>query len=882
MRRFVRIESRRHGRKDVEREIALHLELRAREFEAGGMSPEAAREAALAAFGDRMEIESEVTEIHERAVRRERSREWTGELTQDVRVGFRMLRRSPAFAIVAVLTLAIGIGANTAIFSVVRSVLLRPLPYANPEQLVQVWTDHRALGRPEPEWLAPPDFIDLRDGNRTFAAMTSYQGWGPDLTGSGDPESLTGMAVGGNFFSLLGATSAAGRLLAPADDDEAAPPVVVLSHALWARRFGSDPSLIGRQITLSGNPWTVVGVLSPHFRAPIPAFTPEIFRAVRRPSNSTCGRGCITVQAIGRMKPGVSVGAAQADLDIIHARLAQEYPQTNAKVRSWLVPLHEQLTGPSRPAIVTLSIAVGLVLLIGCVNLANLLLGRAATRLPEIGLRAALGARRGRLIRQLLTESALLAMIGGGVGVALGMAGSTVLATLVPEDVRRVQDIGVDATVLLFAASITILSAALFGVLPALQSVRAVLAQSARSGREGASRSTSNTRRALVVAQLAMAVMLLVGAGLLMRSFAKMQRVDLGYRADGVALSGVAFPAARYPNAQAVLMGMENLLERLRQNPAIRSAEVTDLPVLSIGGDQDIAPIPVGEPNNPNLPPSLWIRSVTPGYLNAMHMRLVAGRQFTAADRQGTELVGILNEYAAERYFPGRDPIGRQLIRSSAPNAPRLTIVGVVATGRADGANAPFKPEIFVPIAQRTPRGVSVVIEPSRDLGAATRAFAQSLREIDPLIPVSALQPIEERIGSSVALPRLYATLVGIFAGAALLLAALGVYGVMAYSVTQRQREIGVRMALGAAPDGIQRMIFLQGGRLAAIGLLVGLALSIMLGQFLSKLLFGVTPFDVPTLVMVATVLGLTTVTASWLPARRAMRLDPVAVIRQD
>ena len=882
MRRVFRMESRSQGKRDVARELALHLELRAKEFEAGGMSPEAAREAALEAFGDRMEIESEVTAIHERAVQRRRFREWADELQQDLRVGFRMLRRSPAFASVAVLTLAIGIGANTAIFSVVRSVLLRPLPYPNPEQLVQVWTDHRALGRPEPEWLAPPDFLDLRDGNRTFAAMASYLGWAPDLTGSGDPEALTGMQVSGDFFFLLGATPTLGRRIVATDDDAAAPPVVVLSHALWAQRFGSDSSVVGRPITLNGTPRTVAGVLTPEFRTPVQAFTPEIFRAIRRPSNSTCGRGCVTVRAIGRMKPGVTVAAAQADLDVIHARLAQEFPQTNAKIGSWLVPLHEQLTGPSRPAIVTLSIAVGLVLLIGCVNLANLLLGRAAARAPEIGLRAALGARRGRLVRQLLTESALLATVGGVIGVALGIAGSRGLAMLVPDDVRRVQDIGVDVIVLLFAAAITIISAALFGVFPALQSVRSVLAHSVRGGRDGASRSAANTRRALVVVQLAMAVMLLVGAGLLMRSFAKMQRVDLGYRTDGVALTGVAFPAARYQDAQAVLVGMENLLSRLRQNPAIRNAEITDLPVLNIGGDQDIAPIPVGEPSNPNLPPSLWIRSVTPGYLSAMRMRLVAGRQFTADDRQGTDLVGILNEYAAERYFPGKDPIGRMLIRSSAPNASRLTIVGVVATGRADGANAPLKPEIFVPITQRTVRGVSVVIEPSRDLAAATRAFAQSLKEVDPLIPVSAMQPIEERIGSSVALPRLYATLVGIFAGAALFLAALGVYGVMAYSVTQRQREIGVRMALGAAPGGIQRMIFLQGGRLAAIGLLVGLMLSILLGQFLSRLLFGVTPFDVPTLVTVATVLAVATVTASWLPARRAMRLDPVAVIRQD
>lgn len=882
MRRAFRIDSRNRSREDVEREIALHLELRAREFEAAGMTPEAAREAALEAFGDRMEIESEVTEIHERAIDRRRSQEWTEELRQDLRVGLRMLRRSPAFAIVAVLTLALGIGANTAIFSVVRSVLLRPLPYTNPGQLVQVWTDHRALGRPEPEWLSPPDFVDFRDGNHTFQAMASFVGWGPDITSSGDPESLTGLSVSGNFFSMLGATPAVGRLLTPADDDAAVAPVVVLSHSLWARRFGSDPSIVGRPVTLSGTQWTVVGVLRPDFRAPVQSITPVIFRAIRRPSTSTCGRGCISVRAIGRLKPGVSVASAQADLGIIASRLAKEYPETNAKVGSWLIPLHEQLTGSSRPALITLAVAVGLVLLIACVNLANLLLVRAATREREIGVRAALGAGRGRLVRQLLTEATLLAVIGGAVGLLIGIVGSRALATLVPDDVRRVQDIGIDATVLLFAGALTVLSAALFGVFPALHAVRTSMSQSVRGGREGAGRSVVSARGALVVTQLAMAVMLLVGAGLLLRSFMMMQKVDLGYRADGVAITGITFPGARYANGPAALAGIDNLVTRLRANPAIRSVEATDLPVLAIGGDQDISPVPIDEPENPALPPSLWIRSITPGYLKQMHMRLVAGRQFTADDRADVGLVGIINEYAAEHFFPGKNPVGRILARNAQPNAPRITIVGVVANGRHDGPNQPYKPEIFVPIAQRPARGVAIVIEPTRDMDAASRGFAQALREVDPLIPVSSLQPIEESLGTSVALPKLYATLVAIFAAAALLLAALGVYGVMAYSVSQRQREIGVRIALGAEPRGIQRMILRQGGTLAVAGLGIGVTASMILGQLLSKLLFGVTPFDAPTLIAVPAVLGVVTVIASWIPARRAMRLDPVAVIRQD
>jgi putative ABC transport system permease protein len=712
--------------------------------------------------------------------------------------------------------------------------------------------------------------------------MAAFYGWGPDITGSGDPESLRGLMVSGNYFSLLGASPAVGRLFSPADDDAAAAPLVVLSNAFWVRRFGSDRSIVGKVVTLGGNPYTVVGVLAPDFRAPISSFTPDVFRTIRRPSNSTCGRGCINLRAIGRLKPGVSLASAQADLALIYARLAKEFPQTNAKVGSWLIPLHEQLTGTSRPAILTLTVAVGLVLLIGCVNLANLLLVRAATRDREIGVRAALGAGRGRLVRQLLTESALLALIGGVIGLLLGIAGSRMLATLVPAEVRRVQNIGIDSTVLLFTVAITFLSAALFGIFPALQAVRTAMTNSVRGGREGASRSAVTTRGVLVVTQLAMAVVLLVGAGLLLRSFMMMQKVDLGYRADGVAITGVTFPGARYPNTPAVMNAIDNLLSSLRAQPAIRSAEATDLPVLAQGGDQDISAVPVGEPANPQLPPSLWIRSITPGYLTQMHMRLVAGRQFTPEDRAGAPNVGIINQYAAERYFPGKDPIGHMLARGTASNVPPITIVGVVASGRHDGPNQPYKPEIFVPIAQRPARGVSIVVEPARDIASASRTFAQSLREVDPLIPVSTLAPIETSIGTAVALPRLYATLVGIFATAALLLAALGVYGVMAYAVSQRQREIGVRMALGAEPGSIRRMILGQGGRFAVLGLGLGVAMSMALGQLLSKLLFGVTPFDVPTLLAVPAVLGVATLAASWLPARRAMRLDPVAVIRQD
>lgn len=822
-----------------------------------------------------------MTDIRRATIVQQRRRDWLDELRQDLAVGLRILRRSPSFALVALLTLAIGIGANTAIFGVLRSVILRPLPYANPEQLVQVWADHRALGREQPEWLTPPDFIDWRAGNATFSAMGAYQGWAPDLTGAGDPESLNAVVVSGNFFEMLGASPAAGRLLTMADDDASAPRVAVISHAFWERRFGSDPSVIGRRVTLSGVDWTIVGVSAESFRAPLAAQQPDIIGPIRRPTNAPCGRGCIVTRAIGRLKPGVTIDAAQADLARIAARIAREYPETNDKVGAWLVPLHEQITGPTKAALVALSVAVAFVLLIGCVNLANLLLVRGASRSREIGVRAALGAGRSRVIRQLVTENALLALIGGAIGIALGVAGTRALGVLVPESVRQVQEIRIDGVVLAFASAITLLSGALFGVIPALQVARPSLVSALRSTQGSGGRQGHLLRGGLVVAQLSLAVVLLVSAGLLLRSFVAMQRVDLGYRADGVYLTGMRFPASRYPQPERATAAIEDLVTRLRTNPAVRSVETTDLPPLS-GGDQDITAIPVGMAENPNMPPAIWYRSVSPGYLNAMRMRLVAGRQFTADDRRGAPMVGIINEEAARRFWPGENPVGRVLSTGREAEAPRITVVGIVASGRHDGPNQPYKTELFLSSAQFPSRGVTLVVEPARDVAALTTALRSTLRDVDPLVPLRPVTPIGQLVGETMSLPKLYATLVGLFAAAALLLAALGVYGVMAFVVNQRQREIGVRLALGAEPAGIRRMVLGQSGRLAIVGLAVGIGGAMLLGQVIGKLLFGVSPTDVPTLVAVPLVLGVVTMLASWIPARRAMRLDPLIAIREE
>jgi predicted permease len=881
MKRIFRLpDGRNRVTRDVNKELELHLELRAREFEAQGLSPDDARRAALDAFGDRETIEREVATIRASTVRERQNRDWFGEITQDLVVGLRGLRRAPGFTLVALLTLAIGIGANTAIFSVLRSVVLRPLPYPNPEQLIQVWSDHRARGRETPEWLAPTDFLEWRSENRTFAGMAAYQGWAPDLTGDGEPETLSGLVVSGNFFDVLGARAAVGRTLTMQDDDPGAELTVVLSDGLWRRRFGADPRVVGTGITLNGNSATVIGVLDPGFRAPIASTAPDIYRATRRPADSRCGRGCVVLRVIGRLKPGITLAAAHADLSRIASRIAAESPQTNANVGAWLIPLHEQLTGSVKKPLLALAGAVAIVLLIGCVNLANLLLVRGAGREREIAVRTALGARRARIVRQLLTENGLLAIAGGLIGVALGLAGSRVLSTLVPAPVRQVQTIRIDLAVLLFAAIVTIIAGVAFGLLPALRAARPNLSASLRDGR-GAIGGHSALGSGLVVVQLSLAVVLLVGAGLLLRSFLAMQQVDLGYRDRGALLTSLAFPAARYQEPERFRAATEDLLTRLRTNPAVKSVEVTDVPPLS-GGDQDVGVVPEGMSLPADGPPAVWYRSVSTGYMSSMRMRLVSGRYFEPADRQGAPNVAIVNEEAARRFWGAENPIGRTIALGTGPNATRLTVVGVIASSRHDGPNQPYKAELFAPQAQFPTRVMTLVFEPTRDAASLTTAFQQALREVDPLVPAAPLEPIEKTIGDAVALPRLYALLVGLFASAALLLAAIGVYGVMAYTVAQRKREIGVRLALGAAPSGIRRLVLGRGARLAAIGLAIGLAAAIGLGRVIRSLLFGITPFDVTTLVAVPIVLGGMALIASWIPARRAMRLDPVRAMRED
>ncbi len=863
---------------DVRKEIDLHLELKARELEASGLDAEEARRMARASFGDPGVVAAECREVRSGTIRRRQRRELLGDLRQDLRIAVRGLLRAPAFTLVAILTLALGIGANAGIFAVVRSVLLAPLPYPDPDRLVQLWTDERARGRQEPEWLTPPDFFDWRDQNRTFASMAAYTGWSPDLTGTGDPEALGGAQVSWNYFATLGIRPALGRDFRVEDDDAGSEAVIMLSDRIWRNRFGADPGILGQALTLNGEPWTVVGVLGPDFRPPFSA-VPDVWRPLRRPVTSGCGRNCIVWRAVGRLRPGVTVEQAHQDLAGIAAELERSYPDTNRDRRVWLVPLRDQLTGASRLALWALAGAVGMVLLIACVNLANLLLVRGAGRAREFAVRAALGAGRRRLLRQLLTESVLLAVLGGGLGLALAFALQGGLTSIIPASLRHVRPLQMDYAVVGFTAGVAILAGLLFGLVPALRNAGGSLMTTLRSGRD-AGRNDARLRSGLVVAQLALSVVLLVGAGLLMRSFIAMQRHDLGIRTEAVMTARVSFPRVRYVDPARAVVAVEGLLGTLRSNPAIRAAEVIDRPPFA-GGDQDVAAFPAGEPP-PEGNNSLWLRIVSPGLMPALGMRMVAGRPFEPTDRAGGNLVGIVNEEAARRFWRGKDPVGRTLATSEAADAEPVTIVGIVANIASDGPRDPIKPELYLPIGQFPARTFTVVLQPASTGAAALAALRSSLAEVDPLVPIFEPGTLEQAAAGAVALPRTYAVFLGIFASAALALAALGIYGVMAFSVAQRHREIGVRVALGATPGAIRRMILGQGARLVIVGAIGGALGAVLASRAIRSMLFGIEPFDPVTVGAVLVVLTLAGLLAAWLPARRATRIDPLTAIQAD
>jgi putative ABC transport system permease protein len=804
-----------------------------------------------------------------------------GNLLQDLRYGSRMLIKHRAATVIAVVTLALGIGANTAIFSVVNSVLLRPLPYPNAERLMTIWEDHRARNGPVNEWTSPPGFEDWRDQAKSFDHVVAFQGWQPTLTGQGDPEQLVGALVSHDTFAMLGVTPALGRSFRPEEDRQGVEGVVMISHKLWRRRFGADPSLVGKKISLDGVSREVVGVMPAGFKFPIIAGA-DIWRPIRPAFGPGCQRGCITVRVMARLKSDATEARARAELNSIAARIEQQFPDTNTKVGATLVPLHEVLVGPVKTQMQALLAAVGFVLLIACANVANLLLARSATREKEIAIRASLGAGRWRIARQLLSESLLLAVVGGAMGLLLAYWLVDLLVSFSPQGTPRLDEIGIDRRVLGYTMAITILTGLLFGAAPVWQLFKVDLNQSLRDGGKGlqVARSGRRALSALVVAETALALTLLVGAGLLIRSFIRLQRVDPGFNPRNLLAAVVTLPQADYPERSQIAPFYSRLLERVRTLPGVRSAAaVSSLPLA--GADSDAGFLIEGRPAPlPDQQPVAWISSVSQDYFRTMGMRLIAGREFTERDNENSPKVVIISEATARRHFPKEDPIGKR-IGNGRPDGWR-EIVGITADVKHFGLTQDARVSMFFPDRQRPSRQMFIVARTAADplsLGPALRGVVAAM---DKNLAVSNISAMEEVTAQSIGQERFTLLLLGLFSALALSLAAAGIYGVMSYAVAQRTHEIGVRVALGAQTRDMLKLVVTQGMALVLAGVGIGLASSLALTGFIRGLLFGVSATDPMTFAAISILLSVIALLACYLPARRATTVDPMVALRRE
>lgn len=802
-------------------------------------------------------------------------------LWQDLRYGLRMLVSKPGFTLIAVFTLALGIGANTAIFSVVNSVLLRPLPYPNAERLMTIWEDHRARNGPENEWTSPTGFEDWRDQAKSFDHVVALQGWGPTLTGQGEPEQLVGALVSHDTFAMLGVTPALGRSFRPEEDQRGVESVVIISNGLWRRRFGADSSLVGKRISLNGESRMVIGVMPAGFKFPIIA-NADIWRPIQPVLNPGCQRGCYTIRVIARLKTDATETQARAELNALAARIEQQFPDANTKVGAALIPLREFLVGPVKTPMLMLLAAVCFVLLIACANVANLLLARSAAREKEIAIRASLGAGRWRIARQLLSESMLLAVIGGGVGVLLSYWMVDLLVNFSPQGTPRLDEIGIDWRVLGYTLAVTILTGVLFGTAPVWQLFKADLNQSLRDGGKGlhVARSGRRALSALVVAETALALMLLVGAGLLIKSFIRLQQVDPGFNPRDVLTAVVTLPLANYPERNQIAPFYDQLLERVRALPGVQSAAAISTLPLS-GSNADAGFVIEGRPApQPDQQPVAWVNLVSHDYFRAIGMRLVAGREFNERDNENSPKVVIISEATAQRYFPNENPIGKR-IGNGRPDGWR-EIVGVSADVKHFGLNQDARASMFFSHRQQPSRGMFIVARTAVAPLSLSSALRGAVAAMDKNLAVSNISPMEEITAQSIGQERFTLLLLGVFSALALLLAVAGIYGVMSYAVAQRTHEIGVRMALGAQTRDVLKVVITQGMALVLAGVGIGLASAFALTRFIRGLLFGVDATDPMTFVGVAALLALVALVACYIPARRATKVDPMIALRTE
>ena len=805
-------------------------------------------------------------------------------LLQDVRYAFRLLAKSPGFTAIAILTLALGIGANTAIFSVVNGVLLRPLPFRDPSQLVLI-AEKSSFPVISTSY---ENYLDWRDQSHSFESMEATRGGAITLTGAGDPERLNVRMVTAGLFSMLGINARVGRTFLPEEDRAGGTPVALLSYGLWQRRFGGSQEIIGKAINLDAQPYTIVGILPSGFQILQPAdiFLPFMPWAKTLPDDRNWHPGIIP---LARLKSGVSREQARVDMVGITKRLEQQYPDYNTGTSADVVGLQDQIVQNSRPALLLLLGAVSFVLLISCVNVANLLLARAASRGREVAIRTALGAGRARVIRQLLTESVLLSLAGGLLGVLMASAALGPLLKLAAGSVPQGAPIGLDPWVLAFTAGVSLLTGLLFGIVPAMRTAKLDLREALNEGSRGSTAGPGQhrLRGVLVAMEIALAMLLLVGSGLLLRSFSRLQEVPPGFQPDHLLVADIPLSQTAYAKPENRYQFFDRLVERARTLPGVRSAAAASFLPVSGGGSVIHFNITGRPPKSPHEFVAAGYRTITPNYLETLGVPLLQGRLFTHADNEKSPAVVAINATMAHTFFPNENPLGKRLQLGALPDqqVPTMEIVGVVGDVRP-GLGIDPQAEMYLPYRQADlvlpVFQLSVVMRTAGDPTLQTSALRSALAEIDPNQPLVRVRTMEENMATTVAQPRFRAWLIGIFAALALVLAAVGVYGVMSYTVTQRTSEIGVRVTMGAQPQDVFRIIVGEGLRLALIGVGVGLVTALALTRLLRSFLFGISAYDPLTFVGVSLLLTFVAVAASFFPARRATLVDPLVALRYE
>jgi putative ABC transport system permease protein len=801
---------------------------------------------------------------------------------QDIKYGVRVLLKNPGVTFVAVLALALGIGANTAIFSVVNAVLLRPLPYDKPEQLIVMLSVNAKRGLTQHSF-SFPNFADYRSQNSSFEALTAYTGMSAALAEGQSPEQLQGASATIDVFKVLGTKPLLGRTFMPEDERPGGAPVTVISYGLWQRYFGSDPGIIGRQIKLDGRDKTIIGVLPADFKFQFVNDPPEFWTPMDPADEMNKQRGASYIQVLGRLKPNVTIQQAETELKSIAARLEQQYQEDNAGRSVQLVSAHEQMVGELRPTLLVLLGAVAFVLLIACANVANLLLARAAGRGREIAIRTALGAGRLRIIRQLLTESVLLSTLGGGLGLLLAIWGIDLLGSMVPANVPRFSETRLDLPVLAFTLGATLLTGLIFGLAPALSASKLDLNEALKEGGRSASegRARNRMRGLLIISEVALSLVLLVGAGLLIKSFMHLRNTNPGFNPDRVLTASLSLPSIKYKEDEQIVRFFQQAIARTAQIPGVEAVgTIMPLPfsgnAISISFNIDGQPEPA-----PGEEPVSGARIISPDYLRAMSIPVIKGRAFTEQDKADAPKVILINETLARKFFPNEDPIGKRL--NLGINNIKGEIVGVVGDVRSSQLTKEAGPEFYVPDQYAAFGYASLVVRTSSDDPATIApALRSAIQEIDKDQPLYEVRTMNSLVADSIARQRFSMMLIALFAVLALTLAAVGIFGVMSFLVTQRTHEIGIRMALGAQDSDVLKMIVRQGMALTLAGIAIGLVAAFALTRVMSGLLYGVSATDPLTFIVVSALLAAVALLACYIPARRATRVDPMVALRYE